>query len=290
MSASALWLLLLAQTSPVAHTARVSPAAAAVGEPIEVVCDVTHPASVLPKPLEPELDPSAPWVFLDAHREPIDGAQGAASRLTWRFAGFEPGSAAPPAVEYAWRDAAGEQRATVAVDPVELAGVLAADEDAPRPLLSFRELPATDVERSSALPALALAALALLVFAAGFALERRRLRRRAPPPAVDAPAERLAALRASTAAPRARHYELTHLVREAFDRRAGADRRGLSDEEWARALAGEAGVATAARAAAEDVLSGARGPKYAGEQPTEFALRATFERAEAALRALEEGP
>ena len=71
MSALGALLLLLAQAGGVTHTAHVAPAAASVGEPLEVVCEVEHPADLVPRPLAPELDPSAPFVFLDSRREPV---------------------------------------------------------------------------------------------------------------------------------------------------------------------------------------------------------------------------
>jgi len=294
LSALAALLLAAAQASSVSHAARVEPAAAAVGEPIEVVCDVEHPPAVRPRALEPELDPSAPFVFLDARREPLSaGADKSATRLVWRFAGLEPGSAAPPAVEYAWREAGGERRASVSAPAVELKGVLAEGEDAPRPLLSFRappeEAPAPSL-LSALLPPLAGGAAALALLAAAFLVRRARLRRRAPALVPYDPAARLAELRAVAAGGRARHYELTRLVREAFDRRAGLDLRGLTDEEWAGALARRGDLAPEARDAAAGLLAGARGPKYAGERPTEYREREAFERALAALRALEARP
>lgn len=297
MSALCALLLAAAQAPALSHAARVEPPAAAVGEPIEVVCEVEHPAGVRPRALDPELDPSAPFVFLGARREPLRaGPEKSVTRLAWRFVGLEPGAAAPPPVEYAWREADGERRATVGVEGLSLTGVLAEGEDAPRPLLPFRELPEAAPERAL-LPAVllplagAMAALALL--AAGFLARQARLRHRAPAPSGDDPAARLAALLAGGAggaSARTRHYELTRLVREAFDRRAGVDLRGLTDLEWAGALAQRGELAPEARTAATQVLAVAGGPKYAGERPTEYREREAFERAAAALRALEARP
>jgi len=268
-------------------TARVEPAAAGVGEPIAIVVDAAHEAGGYARALEPYLDRASPWVFLGSSRE--SGAT--STRLSWRFVALDAEETTPPEVKFTLRARADEDPRVVraTASPIELASALAEGEDAPRPLLGLRELPdgaaaggAEDTARALLLGAFALAVVALALTA--WRLRRRALGRLGPIDTASA-ADRIAVLAASDAPLKARHFELTRVLRAALDAR-----RGWTDEELARAL--EADPAMRGRLgedaceAAADVLRRAAPTKYAGARPTEFAVRETFEAAERAVRAL----
>jgi hypothetical protein len=288
-------LLVAAALGAQQHAVRVEPEACAVGETVRVVCDVPHAAGGSARALSPELDPADPWVFLGAERQ--DGAT--STRLTWSFVGLDPERATPPGVELVLRESAGAETRTVRVEPpsVALSGELGADEDAPRPVLGLRELPAgavppdTYATRLALLAGLVAAGLALAVTA--FVWRRRALARLGPVDAMPV-ATRIAILAGSDAPLKARHYELTRLVRLALDERTGAKHhgwRGWTDDELAKALERDEDLriklGDRACDAAADVLRRAAPAKYAGVRPTDFAVRETFERAERALAAAE---
>jgi hypothetical protein len=293
MRSAVLLLMLLVRIIPAeeqAPRAQLVPPAVEVGEPFALAWEVAHAPLMRVEPVEPDLDPTAPWVFLGASKEALaepalDGA--ARSRLVWRFAALEPGSPAPPAVIYRWRDATGTHARELRDETLalEVRGLLGEGEDSPRPLAGLRPPPATTA-RPSTLPwilgALAAAGAAL---ASHVIVTRRRLGCRTRPALEDHGALPWAALEQAPA--RTQGYELSRRIRVAFDRRVGVDRRGLTDEEWERALAADASLPESARAAAAEALRGLAGVKYAGERPTEFARREALERARAALAAAE---
>jgi hypothetical protein len=284
--------LLAAGAAAQDHTVAVEPRPCAVGEPIRVICDVPHAAGGGAWAREPELDPADPWVFLDAAREEL-GAE--ATRLTWRLLALDPERPTPPELGYALRADAGADARSVAVaaPAVELAGELAAGEDAPRPLIGLRELPARFDAPPAGTPARMLlsAAFALVVLLLGASVWVRRRRALAARGRADraTPAERIAALAAAEMPGKARHYELTRLVRQALDERAGKRHAGWTDAELADALAADAELrgklGDAACDAAAELLRRAAPAKYAGALPTDFAVRETFELAQRAFAA-----
>jgi hypothetical protein len=172
---------------------------------------------------------------------------------------------------------------------VRVAGVLAPDEDAPRPLRGFPEGFAGPLEAARdgrALPWV-LGGLALVVLAAVGALAWRR-RRRVPAPA-PTPLERLRALEEARAASGERCYELTRLLRAAGDERTRTPRAALTDEEWLAAVHASLEIPRGVVTQLEAVFARAARVKYAGEAPTDWALQETFAAARGALEALRGG-
>ncbi|MEM7308189.1 MAG: hypothetical protein AAF682_16030 [Planctomycetota bacterium] len=282
-----------AATAPAAQevTARahVEPLSVAVGEPLEVVLELRHPAGLRPRAEEPLLDPSSPWVFLEHRGEPPrpDGAELERTVLVWKLLCLSPGEAVdPPALFYSVRTPGGGRLMEVDAAPVPVTGLLAEGEDAPRPIAGLRTLEEPP-PAPSPWPLLGGgAALACLCVGLALIVRSRRLRgpKLAPAPAL---AQRIEALRGLSLGERARQYELTRLVREALDERSGTDRSGLTDEEWARAISADGGLSEPSLRAASELFEQAARTKYAGEMPTGWAVDEAFERARTAVAAQE---
>ena len=257
------------------------------------------------------------WVLLGSRLEPAVSLDGdprrSVTRRVFELASLEPGERVLPAELVAavlpeGTGAAGEDSGDAgdagdAVDAVEqpgdaaprivVRGVLAEGEDAPRPLRGLPEgfgSPAL-ATATSRWPWIAggLALAAVLALAVARLLRRRAWgsRAAATPDDPGELLERLAAdLPRDPALLRERHFALTRLLRESADRRAGAARAGLTDEEWLARL-GEDALAPEARAPLAEVLGRAAAVKYGAALPTEWALRETVETARRALAALD---
>ena len=273
--------------------ASFQPSRVDLGRTVELVVEVAHPPDRPPRPLEPSLDETSPWVAVDQRREvrPDAGTQGVTA-LIWTLAPLEPGELAPPALTYR----------SPGVDlpaPVDLAGLvltvdglLAEGEDAPRPMLGLRDLepvPGDDPWARlrpwilGAAAALALAALGSLVTVLLWLRRWNRLHR---PPPREAPAVRLARLREAEIEPRDRRAELNRILRDAVDQRVREDRDGWTDAEWALHLRADTRLSPALRENAARLVAEAERIKYAGEEPNTYALERDLEAAADALRDL----
>jgi hypothetical protein len=264
----------------------LSAARVQAGEPFDATLVVEHEAGAKVEIDAAALAADVAWLELEPARaippqEPT-GLDPATSRWRVSLACLEPGSRELPALALAVVGPLGERRALQpASATVEVEGVLAPDEDAPRPALGFRPL---EPERAgSILPWLLAAALVPALAAAAWLATRRR-----PPPAAPPTAlERLERLGArdleSPAAVRELHYELTALVREELDRRQGQSRGALTDAEWLSS----AGATLAPESARElsELLRASEAVKYGLHQPTHWAVRETLERARKLLAA-----
>jgi hypothetical protein len=264
----------------------VSAARVEAGEPFEATLVVEHRRGETVEVDFAPLEADAGWLLLGpperVHGEPQRLA-GTAARWSARLAAFEPGERELPLPRVTLADAGGaREELAVRGASVDVAGALAPGEDAPRPPRGFRP---ADVERAGwPWPWLTAAAALLPVLAA---LAWLALRRRAPPPAPATARERLERLGQrdldAPAQVRELHYELTALVREELDRRAGASRAALTDEEWLAAAAASLPVEAAAELAA--LLRASAEVKYGAHQPTPWAVRETLERARRVLAA-----
>ena len=273
------------------------PVAVEVGEPFEVILEVTRDADVPSDQVgggELLLDDS--WVLFDTRYEPpappSDEAERLLTRRIWSLASLDPGARTlvvqgllPP-----------EATSGIETCTVQVAGVLADGEEEPRPL---RGLPADFGAEPAEAPFLsrttilvmALTLFSLLLAAFLFALFLLRRSRGQSGPAGVTPRERLARLAAETdsdlSRTRERTYELSHLVREAVEARIGRDLRGRTDEEWTAALVHERGVSGEEREAIGALVTDCARVKYAGEVPSAWAIEDLFTRARAALESLE---
>jgi hypothetical protein len=251
--------------------ASVTPATVEVGEPFELVLELEHPGGAALPATDELLDLDDAWVVLGGSRAPGEplAAGRSRTRFTFQVAALEPGARSLPGLPFG-----------VAPPALDVRGVLAEGEDAPRPLRDLRPPPPAPAAATSPVPWLAGVA-ALLAFGG---LAWWRARRRSVPAPAPGPLERFAALeRAADAAARERCLELARLVREATDAHAGRPRAGLSDEEWLAAL-GEHGVpAPDVRAQLGDVLERCARVKFGGERPTEWALNELVGSARTAL-------
>jgi hypothetical protein len=270
---------------------RVEPATGEVevGEPFRLVLEVEHEPGTSAAELVPgELALSDAWLLL-GREEVRSVAIGARQRslFTWSLAALEPGERAlgeelagfvlGPAVT---RIQAGETR-------VQVRSVLAEGEDAPRPLAGFEgELGAAP--EGSAFPWALVSGLALVVAVLFGWWWARRRRARARPAPLPSPEERLAELAARAAAGEGREgcYALTRFLREHTDRRRQRDRAALTDEEWLAELAGAPELPKSALDELGGVFERAARVKYAGEEPSPWALEETFAGARRALAGL----
>jgi hypothetical protein len=204
--------------------------------------------------------------------------------VRWTVVALEPAAEALPELLAVFSDGALEAPYVVA-GGIEVQAALSPGEDAPRPARGFRGgAPRAEAPRWWPW---ALAA-ALAVVAAGWLLwrRRRRTRRAAAPVAAPTPLERLAALDPRTldaAGVQAAYFAITAALREAFDRRLGAERAGLTDAEWLAAAQASGKLAEADLDLLSDLLRSSAAVKYGGAQPTHWALQETLERARALL-------
>jgi hypothetical protein len=271
---------------------RCEPTEIGLGEPFELVLELTHPADVSGHELAAgalELDES--WVVLG--EEPVSSAPAGGgalvTRRAWRVASLEPGervlSDALSQValsERVTRIQVGEARVTVS-------GILAAGEDAPRPLREFpdgfggADEPAGGPGWTSWL---GLAAALVALGAGALAWRRRRARRAAArPPTV---LERLRELEGGLEGARGNEgcYELTRLLRAAGDELGRKQRGGLTDEEWLAEITASLEIPRNAVSELTAVFERTARVKYGGEAPTPWSMQETFQRARAALEVL----
>jgi len=270
---------------------RCEPANVAVGEPFALVLELQHDPRSSALELvhgEPAFDES--WVVLERRPARVsergDGAT--TTVIEWSVASLEPGERdlAGPLAGVAFAD----EVTSIGVGAAHLAvaGVLAADEDAPRPLREFPEgfVKGVDSGASSALRWLWIGSAVLVAAALAVCLVRRR--RSASTASAPTPLERLAALERAAkdgGAPEG-CFALTRLLREAADRLASRPREGLTDQEWLAGLAAAHELPAGVQEDLAEVLERASRLKYAGEVPTPWALGELFAGARATLEAL----
>jgi len=204
--------------------------------------------------------------------------------ITLELVSLEAGERVLPAPSLTLVGGPGGRRTLAADEPVaRFASVLAPGEDEPRPPLGFRPLEAEPEPAWSAWQVAAAVGGGLALAIGAFALIRRKGGAGATPPPTAL--ERLDALAARDAeqreSVRETCYELTSLVRSAFDAREGAARTALTDAEWLAALAPS--VESGVRAELEALLRDASEVKYAGRHPTHWAVREMLERARKTL-------
>jgi hypothetical protein len=262
---------------PQAPEAQITAAATTVevGEPFELAIEIRHAADV-----DVELDPARlddAWVLLHASgavRRPA--AEGrATTRVTWTVAALEPGEEALPAL-WASVDGAAAQAIPVLGSGVTVAGVLAPDEDQPRPPRGFRESAAP----SAGIPWWIWPVTAVVAVGLGAALLWARRRTRTTGDAAPGPAQRLRALDpAALGDPRAvqaAYYEMTAALREAVDARLQRSSAAQTDEEWLAATKSELPESEFDLVA--DVLRQSAEVKYGTARPTHWGAQETLGR------------
>lgn len=269
-----------------------APAEVAVGQPIEFLLDVVHSAGARVRFPEKEAESRA-WVRLSERSvtraaDPVD-VERAHTIARWSSMVLEPGEPSPPALVLEVVEGSAVERLTVTALPVHVLPELAEGEDAPRPLLGFRDLP-EDLEASGGAPWIA--GGVLVAGALGLVLFLVARKKRPAPAIVETPLARLDALAERfESAPedaRDRVYDLVHLVRETVDRFLHEPRAAATDEVWSAAVAGDERLPLGVRHACTRLLAQAERIKYAAESPTRFAVDEYLKDARAALEALAE--
>ncbi|MBK7874539.1 MAG: hypothetical protein IPJ77_02100 [Planctomycetes bacterium] len=270
------------------------PASAEIGQPIEWLLDVVHPAAL--KVVFPAKDAEdrrwAPVGERTVARAPDPADPKLVHTIArWSAMALEPGELAPPPLVLELTGGAATETLTVAGLPVHVVGALVEGEDAPRPLLGFRALP-DGLEPARGVPLALLAGLGALVLG-GVAFLVVRRRKPAPAPAPTPLAELDALARAFAADPesgRARVFELSRLVRGAVDAFLAVDRSGRTDDDWVRATEADERVPLGVRTTCARLLAAVERVKYAQETPTRVAVEAFVADARTALEALAGAP
>ena len=302
---------------PVAQADEASPSATAnlrflretaeVGEPVELLVEVTHDPRTpfLWGRLQPELDPS--WVLFDSRPDwSTKDAQGrAVSRHVYRIASLEPG---PRRAPEAFREALeGTGTVLYGLEPIlDVGGLLAESEDAPRPLRGYPEgfgvdgAGETDAQGRGPLLTVLVGGFLAVGVAVWLALRAGKRRPRVAPE--PTPRERLATLLAADAASRQtggspspealaqQVYAVSHVVRDAADRRLGAERPGLTDEEWLAAVTTDVRLDGNLRGELETLFARFQEVKYAGVRPSSWAMDETFDVASRVVEGLASAP
>ncbi|MSR63433.1 MAG: hypothetical protein EXS08_13400 [Planctomycetes bacterium] len=272
---------------------RCEPEAVAVGEPFVLVLELEHPAELPARELAAgELTLDASWVVLGeeslASTLQPDGTL--RTRRAWSVAALEPGEHALSAALSSFALSERVTRIQVGEAKVRVNGLLAKDEDAPRPLREFPDDFADESEGASARRSpwwIAALGLALASGVGLFFWLRQRARRTAAATPLT-PQELLEQLARDLEDGRGRErcYELTRLLRATTDAARRKDRAGLTDEEWLAELGASLEVPRGAVQELERVFQRAWRVKYAGDPATPWALGELFEQARGALRAV----
>ncbi len=229
---------------------------------------------------DPEL--GVEWAVVDGPRDIIDGATPKSQRpdlvVEWSLLPLTGGTLTTPSLT---ATLGGEATVVVPASTVEVVPSLAETEEAPRPLLGFREAP----DRRVGDPRAALLALlGILAVGIGLLLWRRSVKRKRSHIPAHAPElsamEQLRGLDPGASAPGQTMASLAPIFRRAFDEGLPLSERtrrsSLTDDAWGdevKAMTGDAG-AEAARLLTE--LSGYR---YGGGEPTSFAVKDALKRA-----------
>ncbi len=249
---------------------------AEVGQPVRATLTVEHDASSRPKLDSLGLDDS--WVVFASKAGPTLALPAQTGRATTTFefeiASLEPGQRAIAEIPIS----GSAQKLAVAGPTLQVQGVLAENEDAPRAMQGLREIESLDERANLSLVlAVALGGAALLC-AALFVWWRKRARSVAE--GAPAPSVRLAVLETrpldTPEDVQAAHFALTRLLRESADLAAGRDRSGMTDEEWQRSAREQflaAGISAGELGALEALLERAAQVKYGSERPTHWATR-----------------
>ena len=244
-----------------------------VGDSVELVVRLQHPAGVHYELVPEGFDYS--WVLL-SRGGAVTTTAGEVSETTYRLTlcSLEAGERELPAPVFHNQSGTPVSVALAPLPTLSVRGVLAETEDAPRPIIGFMEPTAADGGLSwgwIVLPLLVCIALALWI-------ARRRRARSTPGAPLPTPEQRLAVLEASDLGAAGEpsfaanlHVELTGLVREHFDLRAGGGRASLTDDEWLAAAALE--FSEQQRVALHALFLESREVKYGGATPTHWALQ-----------------
>jgi len=283
MIAAALLLL----GSEITARLRAEPAEVEVGQPVQWILEVEHPAGAEVRLPEVDPIPEDVWVLLEPRR--LSRMQ-ESTRVTWSALPLEPGERALPAFAVQVESNGVARSIEVESSTLPVRTALEVGEDAPRPIRGFHEAPGHVSGRGLwlSLAALGLIAVALVLWI------RRRRRKHAPAAALPTPIERLAELskqgQEDPESGRRAIYALTRLLRESCDGFLGEDRAALVDVDWAALREADERLPLGSRTTIARILRDAERVKYALHAPTRFALEALLADAKNALEALAEAP
>ncbi len=228
---------------------------------------------------DPQL--GAEWAVVDGPRDVVDGTVPKDARpdlvREWTLMPLGGGTFTTPVLT---ATLGGQAVAVVPAASVQVLPSLGETEEAPRPLLGFREAP----DRRVGDPRVAfLVLLGLLAACVGWFLWRRSVKRRgqqvAPASAEPSAMEQLQSLELNADAPGSTMAALAPLFRRAFDQELSETERlrrsSLTDDAWGQEAAAKGGIGPdAAR-----LLSELSSYRYGGGEPTSFAVKDALKRA-----------
>jgi hypothetical protein len=275
---------------PASLHAWCEPSEVRIGEPFVLYLNVEHPDEQrvlldLPEAGAEETFGDA-WVLLEPRRVlrlPLaNEPERSLTQARWRLFALEPGEHELVSVGADCLLAGAVQRLEPQPAALRVHGELAEGEDLARPPLSFREAPVlAGAPRRSLL--LGLAALLLLLGARWWLGALRRLLRRRPGQALQAPPtplERLAAVDpAREGGEREAYVVLSRCLREALDGEGGERLDGLTDEEWLLARRERNGLAPERLLRVAELLATSERVKYGAERPTRWAIEQALKEA-----------
>jgi len=296
ISVAACFLAMLPGAGDVVARLHAEPAEVAVGEPCSIVLEIEHPEGSTVR--LPEIDPvpDESWVLVEPRRivrgRPVAGSEGRVTTIaTWRVLSLDPGDRPLSSIAVDVGDASGTRRVEVAADTLHVRSVLAAGEDAPRPLRGF---PPAPLDPAATRRRLLLVSAAALVLLAAAYFVARRLRRKPAVVAAVSDVDRLLELqRAALEDPESSRrvvYALCALLRGSVDRFLREDRAALVDAEWAARLEPDERVPLGVRRSVARILRDSERIKYALHAPTRFALEEMLAGGREALEALAIAP
>lgn len=252
-----------------------TPREVAVGEPVRWRLEIVGAPDTQFEIEEREAPPL--WVVLEKpeQQQRPDGLS-----IEWQLLALEAGEHTWPAPNIRWSQLGASGTVLCESTPLVVRAELGEQEDAPRELR--QELPGPTPASSVFWPWVG-AGAALLTLSAGALYFQRRSRRRVELPVLSAgeQAERWRSqVHAGELDARTSLFQLTRLVRQTLDARAGQDLAALTDEQWVE----KAQLQPEQRTALSAWLGALEAIKYAGSEPTRFALDEHFAQAQAWLR------
>jgi len=272
------------------------PSSVLIGEPFTLALDVLHPEGqrvLLDAPPEGGDVFGDRWVVVEPRRVvrlPVgDGSGRTLTQARWRLIGLEPGEHELTTLGADAFVPGAVVRLEPALARVEVRGELASGEDAARPPAGFREPPSSSPRRW---PGVLLAWVGLFGVAGlgVLGLVIARVRRSSGGAAPVRPLARLAELDPGDDDRRRElYYQVSQLVRAAFDGASGVRRDGLTDDEWGPVILEGQRFARPDVERASALLRSCAEVKYANARPTRFAAEALLTEARALIEAAERG-
>ena len=250
-----------------------------IGQPLHFTITLKGNAAKGATLAEDDLELGYAWSVVDGPRDAVDASlpavERAAVRLQWTLIALESGGATTPAVEF---ELVGGEALVAPPATIEVLPELGEGEDAPRPLLGFRDVEDRRLGDPRLVVAAAIGLLALPLLIVGFVRFRKRPRTSASAGSGFTPRQAIEALDPAVD-PRGAMSALGPLLRRALDETLGCDHSSLTDAEWVLGVEISDGLSEDDRRAAAQLLQELSAVRFGGGDPTSFAAKDALERA-----------